>query len=642
MNRGARWAAAIGAVALMLARRPGAGDGAPALVGAAATSRPSARACACRSTAPGRSPGSVPLRVARYGEPSRKPTLLYLSGGPGGAGVREFADVLFEVEPLARRYQLFSLRPARHRRLGADPLPGAGARRAAALHARGGAVRARGSARGEPSTAPTTPSRTSRRCGMALGVREADAVRHLLRHEARARVRARAPGPRRADGAGLGAGSRRRRRVRARALPRDGAVAGRAVPARAAAGVSADPARRPRAAGGTAAGGADARARLRHARAQAAGDADRARAVRPDVRRRLQPARSAPAIPAAVRAALDHRDPAPLLRLAAGAEGLVLAPGPARRSPPRATPRCARRRRCRGRAGRRSASAGAGAGGGGPARAGPRSSRSATRRRAPTRSTSACAGPRRRPRRRAAAPTRPSRRSILQGGEDLRTPPAGSARVAAALPGAQRVRAAGRRARGDGRRPDALRRAAAVRVPARAAGVGARASAWRRSCRRSACRRLTLGGLAPAPGVPGVRGRTLAALDLTLDDLTFALSPALGSPLAGPGLRGGTFRLRRGGIELRGLRAVRGVRVSGVLPRRGSAVAADLPGARAASGRRADLAARRGARAAGRPARARRACGQARRGRWRAARGSVAKSARFRHRAAFSSVRPRS
>src|SRR5829696_2458083 len=52
--------------------------------------------------------GSVALRVARYGEPSRKPTLLYLSGGPGGAGVREFADVLFEVGGLARRYQLVS------------------------------------------------------------------------------------------------------------------------------------------------------------------------------------------------------------------------------------------------------------------------------------------------------------------------------------------------------------------------------------------------------------------------------------------------------------------------------------------------------------------------------------------------------
>ena len=49
--------------------------------------------------------GSVRLRVARFGEPSRKPVLLYLSGGPGGAGVREFADVLFEVGPLARRYR---------------------------------------------------------------------------------------------------------------------------------------------------------------------------------------------------------------------------------------------------------------------------------------------------------------------------------------------------------------------------------------------------------------------------------------------------------------------------------------------------------------------------------------------------------
>ena len=75
----------------------------------------------------------------------------------------------------------------------------------------------------------------------------------------------------------------------------------------------------------------------------------------------------------------------------------------------------------------------------------------------------------------------------------------------------------------------------------------------------------------PVAGVPGRRGRTLGALDVTLDDLTFALSPALGSPLSGAGLRGGTFRLQRRSIVLRRLRVVPGVRVSGVLPRRGSA-----------------------------------------------------------------------
>jgi hypothetical protein len=94
----------------------------------------------------------------------------------------------------------------------------------------------------------------------------------------------------------------------------------------------------------------------------------------------------------------------------------------------------------------------------------------------------------------------------------------------------------------------------------------------------------SLGALAPAAGAKGARGRTVAALDVTLDDLTFALSPALGSPLAGPGLRGGTFRLRHGAIVLRGLRVVPGVRVSGVLPRRGSA-SVRISGGPAADGR---------------------------------------------------------
>jgi HemY protein len=73
----------------------------------------------------------------------------------------------------------------------------------------------------------------------------------------------------------------------------------------------------------------------------------------------------------------------------------------------------------------------------------------------------------------------------------------------------------------------------------------------------------------------------VAALDVTLDDVTFALSPALGSPLSGAGLRGGTFRLRRRAIVLHGLQVVPGVRVSGRLGRRGS-VRVRISGRRAA------------------------------------------------------------
>jgi hypothetical protein len=145
----------------------------------------------------------------------------------------------------------------------------------------------------------------------------------------------------------------------------------------------------------------------------------------------------------------------------------------------------------------------------------------------------------------------------------------------------------------------------------------------------------TRGEVAPARGVPGRAGRTVAALDATLDDLTFSLSPALDSPLAGPGLRGGSFRLRRGGIVLHRLQVVRGVRVSGVLPRRGSA-RLQVSGSAAAAGRlrvspRGSVRGRLG--------------GKRVRGRLRAGPprpvAAVAKSAQFRHIRAFRSVRPR-
>ena len=57
---------------------------------------------------PGAVAGSVRLRVARFSTPRGKPTLLYLSGGPGGAGVREFAGVAFELGGLEHDYRLVS------------------------------------------------------------------------------------------------------------------------------------------------------------------------------------------------------------------------------------------------------------------------------------------------------------------------------------------------------------------------------------------------------------------------------------------------------------------------------------------------------------------------------------------------------
>src|SRR5215218_385569 len=52
-------------------------------------------------------PGSVSLRVARLDLPPRGGRhLMYLSGGPGGAGVVEMVDVMFELPELAQRYSV--------------------------------------------------------------------------------------------------------------------------------------------------------------------------------------------------------------------------------------------------------------------------------------------------------------------------------------------------------------------------------------------------------------------------------------------------------------------------------------------------------------------------------------------------------
>ena len=52
-------------------------------------------------------PGTVALRVARADFAGRgAPTLMYLSGGPGGAGVLEMIDVMLTVPSLLDRYRV--------------------------------------------------------------------------------------------------------------------------------------------------------------------------------------------------------------------------------------------------------------------------------------------------------------------------------------------------------------------------------------------------------------------------------------------------------------------------------------------------------------------------------------------------------
>src|SRR3954469_23989332 len=50
-------------------------------------------------------PGTVPLRVARTGR-SSGPTMMYLSGGPGSAGVSEMLAIVSSLPALERRFQV--------------------------------------------------------------------------------------------------------------------------------------------------------------------------------------------------------------------------------------------------------------------------------------------------------------------------------------------------------------------------------------------------------------------------------------------------------------------------------------------------------------------------------------------------------
>ena len=398
MSGGTRWAAAIGAVALTALVAPGTATARLRWSGCGDVEAECARVSVPLDRS-GTVKGSVRLRVARYGEPSRKPTLLYLSGGPGGAGVREFADVLFEVGPLARRYQLVSYDQRGTGSSGLIRCPAlerdprlrsmrAGAGCAARLGARRGLYRTDDSVEDVEALRQALGVEKLTLFGISYGTKLALAyARAHPDHVARLALDS-VLDPDDADAFGL---------EPYRAM---GPSLAALCPARCR-GVSTDPARdlaqladRLRAAPmhGLVYG---MRGRGRPATLTALGlsdlmfDADYNPAIRAG-------------IPVGVRAALDHRDPRRCCGCRRPPRACRRCRGRAR-SRPLATPRCARRRRCRGRAGRRSASARRGRRprrtGSGPAR----SSRSATRRRAPTRSTSACAGPRRRPPRRPGA-----------------------------------------------------------------------------------------------------------------------------------------------------------------------------------------------------------------------------------------------
>jgi pimeloyl-ACP methyl ester carboxylesterase len=172
---------------------------------------------------------------------------------------------------------------------------------------------------------------------------------------------------------------------------------------------------------------------------------------------------------------------------------------------------------------------------------------------------------------------------ILQGGEDLRTPPEESAAVAARIPGAIRVVVPGVGHAVTGDDPSGCGDRALVRF------LAGRAVASR------TCRRVrtgvppvpppptSFGSLAPVAGLPARVGRTLRAIVATLQDIDMATSPVSLFD-SGGGLRGGSWAIRRGGrvIVLRRYETVPGVTLTG--RNSGSTLKLRIGGRRAAHG----------------------------------------------------------
>ena len=567
MSSGARWAAGIGAVVFALL-----------------TITPSAQArlrwsdcrdvdgarCAMLSVPldqSGAVAGRERLRLARFNATRKRPTLLYLSGGPGGAGVRELSDVLYEVDALPRRYNVVGYDQRgtgysgllRCPELERDP-------RLRASDPAGRCAQRLGRRRAFYTTADSVADIEAIR--QELGVEKLTLL-GISYGTKLALVYARAH-PDRVERMALDS-----------VLDPDDADAFGLEPYRAmgptlaslcprrCAGVSTDPAgdlsRLVAKLGAAPLRGTYRTTRSRRRSATLTSlalsdlmfDAD----YNPTIRA---------GIPAAVRAALDHDDATPLLRLIQSAKSLSQVPDARLFSAGRYATVCEETPLPWGRDApfdQRQAIAQERA-----AQIGPQAFFPFDYATARADEIDLCLrwpGVPRPEAGQSAGVYPPVPTLILQGGEDLRTPPEGSARVAAALPKAQRVVVAG------------VGHAVIGGDPTRC-GIR-RLYAFLRARRASApCPRVAtqvpatgvppsaLSQLAPVRGVPGNAGRTVAALDASLDDLTFALSPALGSPVSGSGLRGGRFSLRGETITLRGFEFVPGVRITGTVGRAGA------------------------------------------------------------------------
>ena len=174
-------------------------------------------------------------------------------------------------------------------------------------------------------------------------------------------------------------------------------------------------------------------------------------------------------------------------------------------------------------------------------------------------------------------PTMPT--LILQGGEDLRTPPEVSARIAARIPGSVRlvVPGTGHSTVSD---PRTCSRDAIDRF------------IERKSLPKSPCKRIPTGmpavlsapesfeSLRVSGGLPRKIGRTVSALGATLDDLRLVVSPAA-LATAGGGLRGGSWSISGDRLILKRYEAVHGVTVTGS---GGAKITLRVAGAKAARG----------------------------------------------------------
>jgi pimeloyl-ACP methyl ester carboxylesterase len=168
---------------------------------------------------------------------------------------------------------------------------------------------------------------------------------------------------------------------------------------------------------------------------------------------------------------------------------------------------------------------------------------------------------------------------ILQGGEDLRTPPEESAGVAAKIPGAKRLVVPGVGHAVTGADPSGCGQRAILRF------VAGQSVA-------SSCRRVQTGvpsvvygpatfeALRGFGGLPRKIGRTVRALETTFDDLRVVISPAVLSS-SGGGLRGGTWTARGRRLTVKGYEAIPGVTLTGGGT---SALALTVGGGKAAHG----------------------------------------------------------